>query len=103
MTRRPGDVILKDPQSVEPQGFDWTAYLEELNSGSPAETIETSTWTVSASSLTLSNASIVTGGLKTQVMLTGGRVGQRYTVTNHIVTSSGVHDDRSFVVDVQQR
>lgn len=102
MTRQPGALIQKDPQSIEPYGFDWTDWLEEI---SGSETISTSTWAVTGSDsvLTLSGASIVTGSTKTQVKLNAGTVGVRYTVTNSIITSSGLRDDRSFFVLVQQR
>lgn len=100
MSRKPGQLITKDPQSVEPQGFDWTAYLAEIDD---AETIASSTWAVSGSGLTLTSATVLAGSLKTQVTLNGGTVGSKYTVTNHIITSSGVEDDRSFFVKVEQR
>ncbi len=60
MPRRPGDLVVKDPSSIEPQGFDWTAYLAELGAG---VTISVSTWAVVPVGLTLSNPSIVTGSL----------------------------------------
>lgn len=95
-------LVLKDPNSVEPRGIDWTDYLAELGSG---VTVSTSTYAVSGpdDTLTLSSASIVTGNLKTQVKLSGGTVGRKYTVTNHIVASDGTEDDRSFFVQVAQR
>lgn len=104
MSRKPGDLITKDPGSTEPQGFDWTDYLAELGTG---VTIATSAWTVSGpdSVLSTSNASIVAGSLKTQVSLVGGTVGGVYTVTNTIVTDSNptVTDDRSFQVLIEQK
>lgn len=102
MSRNPGDLIVKDPQSIEPQGFDWTLYLADL---SDAETISTSTWSLTGPDtvLTLSSPSIVSGSLKTQVKLNAGTLGYRYVVVNHIVTSGGTADDRSFVVLVQNR
>lgn len=89
----PGDTIKKDPNSEEPYGFDWTAWLAELT-----DTIATSTWAITGddSDLTDTNPSVVTGGLKTQVTLTGGTPGVRYRVTNSIVTVNGWKDDRSF-------
>lgn len=96
-------LIVKDPDSVEPRGFDWTDWLAELGSG---VTITASTFTLTGGPdavLTLSNPSIVTGGFKTQVQLNAGTVGGRYTVTNHITTSTSMQDDRSFVVYVSQR
>ncbi len=102
MSRRPGSLVVKDPQSVEPMGFDWTDWLAEL---SPTETITLSTFAVAGADaiLTLTSPSIVTGSLKTQVKLNAGTVGLKYTVTNHITTSGGSQDDRSFVVLVEQR
>ncbi len=101
MSLTPGALIVKDPQSIEPMGMDWTAWLAELGD---AVTISTSTWAVSPTgSLTLSSPSIVTGSLKTQVKLSAGTLGLHYTVTNHIVTSDGSADDRSFFVLVQDK
>ena len=105
MSRRLDVLIEKDPSSIEPQGLDWTDYLAELGSG---VTISTSTWSVStitgdAAPLTLSAPTIVTGDLKTQVTLTAGTLGFKYTLTNRIVTSSSVQDERSFRVLVVQR
>lgn len=95
-------LLVKDPSSKEPRGFDWTAFLAEL---ADDETITTSTWSIGGpdSDLTIVTNSIVEGSRKTQLVLSGGTVGKRYTVTNSIVTSSGVEDDRSFRVLVQQR
>lgn len=96
------NLCTKDPQSIEPRGFDWTPWLAELGTG---VTITLSTFTVSGADaiLTLSSPNIVTGSLKTQVKLNAGTVGVRYTVTNHITTSAGDEDDRSFYVLVEQR
>lgn len=85
----------KDTDSTEPFGFDWTTYLAEIGA---SETIASSTWSATPSGLTLSGGSIVTGSLKTQIKVSGGTVGTRYTVTNRIVTSSSYTDDRSFIV-----
>ena len=101
MNRRPGCTVVKDPDSIEPWGMDWTDWLAEI---SASETVSSSSWAVSPTGgITLSSASIITGSLKTQVKLTGGSAGTRYTVTNSVITSSGYHDDRSFEVLVQER
>ena len=101
MSDRPGCLKQKDPDSIEPRGFDWTDWLAEIGA---SETISSSSWVVSPTgSITLSSSSIVTGAKKTQVKLTGGTVGTKYTLTNSIVTSSGYHDDRSFFVLVTER
>lgn len=104
MSRRPGDLITKDPSSDEPQGFDWTDYLAELGAG---VVINTSTWTITGADtvLTKHDPTIVVGSLKTQVYLAAGTAEVRYTVTNRIVTNSSpaVTDERSFDVLVQDR
>jgi hypothetical protein len=102
---KPGDLLTHDPSAIEPAGVDWTDWLAELGA---LVTITTSTYAVStitgdAAPMTLSGATIVAGNLKTQVTLTAGSVGSTYTVTNHITTSTGVQDERSFFVLVTQR
>jgi hypothetical protein len=96
-----GDLVIKDPDaSAWPKGIDWTDYLANIDA---AETVATSAWVVtgSDSALTTASGSIVNGSKKTQIKFSAGTLGVRYTVTNSIVTSSGVHDDRSFYVLIQ--
>lgn len=100
MSRAPGCLYQKDPDSIEPYGFDWTAWLAEIGA---SETITTSTWASSPAGLTLASGSIVTGSKQTQITASGGTVGGRYTVTNSIVTSGGFEDDRSFVIACVER
>ncbi len=90
----------KDPDSKEPRGLDWTPYLAELGED---VTIETSTWTVSPSGLTIISDSVVEGSLKTQLRLGDGTPGQTYVLTNHIVASDGTEDDRSITIRVKER
>lgn len=97
----------KDPDSVEPQGFDWTDYLALLGTG---VTIADSEWFVSTitdddSPLALDDDSILSGSLRTQVFLSDGTPGAKYTVTNRITTNSTppVIDDRSFYVKVKEK
>jgi hypothetical protein len=95
--RKPGSLVMKDPSSDEPQGFDWTAWLAELG---PTVAIATSTWTISGADavLTKHDDSIVTGNRKTQAYFAAGTVGKKYVVTNRITTNSAppVTDERSF-------
>ena len=98
-----GSLVTKDPQATAwPKGIDWTAYLAQIDA---AETIASSSWAITGSdaALTQASASIVTGSKKTQVRLSAGTVDVKYTVTNTITTSSGVIDERSFTVLVQQQ
>jgi|ERR1043166_9823988 len=95
---------VKDPGATIPQGFDWTTYLAALGAG---VTIANSSWSRTGpdTALTLSSPSIVTGAVKTQVLLVGGTLGARYTVTNRITTSStpAVIDERSFDVLIEDQ
>lgn len=102
MSLSPGDLIIKDPDSIEPRGFDWTAWLEELTG---TELIVMSTWAVSGSDavLTATSPSIVTGSQKTQATLSAGTLGVQYTVRNRIVTTSGYTEDQSINVLIQNR
>lgn len=102
--RKPGSLVLKDPSSDEPQGFDWTVWLAELGA---SVTIATSTWTITGPDavLTKHDESIVTGNRKTQAYFAAGTQGKKYTVTNRVVTNSApaVTDERSFLYLVQSR
>ena len=101
MALQTGDQVTKDPNaSAWPKGIDWTNYLANIDA---AETISSSTWAVTGpdSALTTASATIVTGSKKTQIKLSAGTLGGMYTVTNSIVTSSGVHDDQSFLVFIE--
>jgi hypothetical protein len=102
MSRDESSLIVKDPASLEPYGFDWTEWLLELGA---SVTITTSTWAVTkgGGTLALSDDSIIVGARKTQVKLNGGLAGKTYLVTNSILTTSGDEDERSFKVLVQNR
>jgi hypothetical protein len=99
MTRTTGDLVGKDPASIEPWVMDWSAWLEELGGSPPAE-IVTSNWRIFGkdNALTFQDASIVTGLQSTQLRLVGGTLGARYVVTNRIVASTGDTDEKSFKV-----
>ena len=79
----------KDPQAKLDYAVDWTAWL------AAGETITTSTWTVPAG-LTKVSDGAVDG--KATVWLSGGTVGTRYAVTNHIITSQGREDERTLTI-----
>jgi hypothetical protein len=95
--RKPGSLVVKDPSSDEPQGFDWTTWLAELGVG---VAIGTSTWTITGADavLTKHDETIVAGALKTQAYFAAGTAGRKYVVTNRIITNSSppVTDERSF-------
>jgi hypothetical protein len=75
---------------------DWTGWLLA------GETIATSTWVVPVGMTQVTPAPSIAGG-KTTVWLTGGTAGQSYVVANHITTSQGRQDQRTFTVYVEAR
>lgn len=96
-----GSTVTKDPDATSwIKGIDWTDYCDERTA-----TISSSAWDITGpdSSLTVASSSIVTGSVKTQVKLSGGTIGARYTVTNAATFSVGGVDHRSFIVYVQDR
>ena len=86
--------FIKDPQAVLNYSVDWSLWL------AAGDTIATSAWTVPAG-LTLvsqsNNATMAT------VVVSGGTVGVNYVITNHITTAASRQDDRSIVLQVEDR
>jgi hypothetical protein len=85
--------FLKDPGGNLDYAVDWTAWLGN-------DTIDTSTWTVPTGLTKVSDSK--TTKIAT-VWLSGGTVGQEYTVTNHIKTAAGREDERSFTITIVER
>lgn len=85
----------KDPQAVLDYGTNWADWLTD------AETIVESTWEVTPAGLTVDSDTF--DPTLTTIWLSGGEVGVRYSVTNHITTSQGRQDDRTFHIDVAHR
>jgi hypothetical protein len=94
MTLRPGDSITKDPDAVLKYVMDWSDWLDT------GETISTSTWTVDSGITKDSDTNTTTTAT---ITLSGGTVGEKYRITNRIVTSGSQTDDRSFYVYVNER
>lgn len=84
----------KDPHAKLDYAIDWSTWLLS------GETISTSTWTVGTGLTTESTGKADTSTL---IWLSGGTAGNEYTVANKIVTSDGREDERSFVVQVEER
>jgi len=85
--------FLKDPSGKLDYTVDWTTWLG-------ADTISTSTWTVPTG---LTKTSDTHDGKAATIWLSGGTVGQEYTVTNHIKTASLREDERSIIIQVRER
>lgn len=76
--------------------FDWTRGLntDAIVQGS-------NTWSATPSGLTFASQTIVTGGLKTSALVTGGAA-RTYIVTNRVTTSDGETLEESGKLQVRQ-
>lgn len=83
----------KDPDAVLDYEVSWASWL------AAGETISTSTFAVPVGITKDSESNTTTAAT---VWLSGGTVGQSYTVTNHIVTSQGREDDRSMQIQIRE-
>lgn len=88
-------VMLKDDNAVIDFSEDWSTWLAS------GETIATSSWSVSPSSLTIDSSTNSTTAATAWV--SGGTVGTVYRLTNRIVTSAARTDERTVVVRVEKR
>lgn len=103
------DIIRKDPDSVEPYWFDWSAILADLGEG---VVITDSEWIVSGPSgespvaLAVSDDTILTGGTMTQAWFSGGTARKHYRVTNRIranTTPEEFVNDRTITFHIVQQ
>lgn len=85
-----------DPNSVLDYGVDWSEWLAD------GETITASTWTVPEGVEQATPAPSISDGITT-IWLTGGTANRRYWIANHITTSAGRQDERTFPYDVTNR
>ena len=94
---------LKDPIAVVDYTFNWNdGYLDSTSS--PAETISTSTWSISpADSPGLTVDSSSKTATTATAFFAGGVVGQVYLAVNKVVTTGGRTDERSLTLRVEER
>jgi len=86
--------LRKDPQANLDYGFDWSDYLVI------GETLSDSVWTVPSG---LIEGSKQLAADSTKIWISGGTVGETYTIANKITTSAGRVDERSFDIVVENR
>jgi hypothetical protein len=84
--------FIKDVDAVLDYGVDWSNWLES------GDTISSSTWTITPSSITTDSTENTTTQAK--IWLSGGTVGTTYTATNRIVTNEGRTQDQSIYIKV---
>lgn len=92
------EIYIKDPDAVLDYAFDWSTWLD--SDSSPVETINSHTITVSAGITKDSDSE--TDGVIT-IWLSGGTAGVSYTIACEIVTSAGRTDERSIIIQAQER
>jgi hypothetical protein len=90
-----------DPDADLDYGFSWATWLG-------ADTITTSTWTISKIAPEGVDATLVLSAsthdaTPTTIWADGGTSGKTYTITNHIITAAGREDDRSHVLACKPR
>jgi len=94
-----GSYITKDPAATLTYSVDWSDWLPG------EETVSTSTFSQESvhttANLTVGSAATV-GGV-TSSTISGGAVGQVYTVLNTITTNNGLTDARRFKIRVDKR
>jgi hypothetical protein len=91
-----GSLFMKDPRARLDIGVDWSEWLTHESA-----TVSDSSWTVTPEGLTLDSATEVDG--VTRVFVSGGTVGEIYTVRNTVHTDTGLIDSRSIRVVVRNR
>lgn len=84
----------KDPHAVLDYGFDWSTWLAS------GETLSSATWTVPTG---ITEDSTQLGSDSAKIWLSGGTAGESYTIACKVVTSASRTDERSFVVQVENR
>ncbi len=80
----------KDPQAILDYVIDWSDWLD-------GDTITASTWTA-PTGITVDSDSHTTTA--TTVWLSGGTLGETYSLVNHITTAAGREDDRTIKIKV---
>ena len=86
---------LKDPNSIELHGMDWSGWLQD------GDTIDTIDVLVEPVGLTIDQEAHASGIVSWRMQ--GGANGQNYIVTCRITTMGGLADDRSIFYRVRER
>lgn len=85
--------IDKDPNAVLDYRVDWSEWLA-------GDTIVASTWVVESGIVNDLDTFNTTMAV---IWLSGGTLGEIYTVTNRITTALGRIDDRTFLVEIKNK
>jgi hypothetical protein len=84
----------KDPAGIIDYGVRWTNWLPS------GDTISSSSWTVPAGLVKVSEANTTTDAI---IFLASGTVGQIYEVTNRIATAGGRQNDQTISILIEEK
>lgn len=84
----------KDPDETLDYGWDWSEYLPQ------GDEITVSEWTLPDG---LTKEADGFSAKTTTVWLSGGSLGEGYTVTNRVTTQDGRTADRSFTIKIRSK
>lgn len=87
------DPYLKDPNATLDYVINWATYLG-------ADTILVSSWIVPSGITSVTDTDTATTAT---IWLSGGTVGQKYALTNRILTAGGRTDDRTIYIKVKEQ
>jgi hypothetical protein len=96
--------VLIDPSETLDYGFDWSTWLDET--GSPTDTINTSSWTISESAGSPTAPTLTSDSntsTTTTVFVAGCQLGEIYELVNTIVTTAGRTAQRTITLRCEQR
>jgi len=91
------NIYVHDPQAKLDYTVDWSDWLPD------GDTIASSTWLKSSDVLVLSAESATDATATVWVEMSNGVRGQRYSITNRIVTADGRQDDRTMILLCEPR
>lgn len=89
------ETFIKDPDAVIDFKRDWSDWL------ATNETITASSWIASSDDITMDSDTNTT--VDATVWLSGGTDGASYKLTNRITTNQGRTDDRTFIINCEER
>ena len=97
--------VLIDPQETLDYSCDWSLLLDDV--GSPSDTIDTSTWSItpqlgSPQAPDLSGATEA-NGIATIKVTNAGPIGSVYRLSNKVVTAQGRTAERSVTLRCEHR
>jgi hypothetical protein len=86
--------FIKDPAGIIDYTVRWSSWLPS------GDTISSSSWTVPAGLVKVSEANTTTDAV---IFLASGTIGQIYEVTNRIITAGGRQNDQTISILIEEK